>query len=249
MSSPFIIPGAPAGLMERINARRARIPAGMVMSATPPEQPDPSKEAAPSKPDGVEQSEWDALGDPGKRAIVRERARADQAQRDLAAALSADRLGVQKKGDGDADKGDQGDAGKQEQPDVAALIQQAVAEAMKPMLARDQQREVAEAAAAVVDSVRAAAKDRLHEAGDALAHLDLTKLTTDDGRPDDAKIAAALDVLVKDKPYLAKVIDPRRHYDPSAPFGGSPSSSDGEKVKAALARMQAATGVKLPEQS
>ena len=95
--------------------------------------------------------------------------------------------------------------------------------------------------------VRAAAKERLHDDGDALAHLDLDALATD-GQPDDAKISAALDDLVKAKPYLAKPTDDRRRFDPHQPVGGTqPPADAAEKIKEALDRMKAATGIKLAE--
>ena len=35
------------------------------------------------RPEGVTEEEWEALGDPGKRAIVRERERAEKAEREF----------------------------------------------------------------------------------------------------------------------------------------------------------------------
>lgn len=221
-SNAFVLPGAPAGLAARINARRARIPAGMMMSAT-------------ERPSGVSEEEWDALGDPGKRALNRERAAREQAERDLVAARSAERLG-QKPEEVEA-----------EPVDINAIITQAVAAAIQPFQKAEEGRAAREAQGALAEKVRAAAKERLHDDGDALAHLDLAKLATD-GQPDDTKIAAALDELVQAKPYLAKPADDRRRFDPSQPIGGGRHSADAaEKVQEALDRMKAATGIKLAE--
>ena len=222
MSKHFALPGAPAELVAKINARRARIPAGMVMSAS-------------ERPSGVSEEEWDALGDPGKRALNRERAAREQAERDLVSARSAERLG-QKPKDTDA-----------EPVDINAIITQAVAAAIQPFQKAEEDRAAREAQSALAEKVRAAAKERLHDDGDALAHLDLDKLATD-GQPDDAKITAALDELVQAKPYLAKPADDRRRFDPGQPIGGNQHSVDAaEKVKEALDRMKAATGIKLAE--
>lgn len=223
MSKHFALPGAPAGLVARINARRARIPAGMVMSAT-------------ERPSGVSEEEWDALGDPGNRALNRERAAREQAERDLVAARSAERLG-QKPRDADV-----------EPVDINAIITQAVAAAIQPFQKAEEDRAAREAQGALAAKVRAAAKERLHDDGDALAHLgDLDVLATD-GQPDDTKIAAALDELVQAKPYLAKPADDRRRFDPHQPVGGGQHSADAaEKVQEALDRMKAATGIKLAE--
>ncbi|MEU5429036.1 hypothetical protein AB0H73_26065 [Streptomyces olivoreticuli] len=51
--------------------------------------------------------------------------------------------------------------------------------------------------------VRAAAAGRLRDPADALALLDVTALVGDGGDVDTAAVAAAVDQLVKDKPYLA----------------------------------------------
>ncbi|WP_116214889.1 hypothetical protein [Streptomyces olivoreticuli] len=51
--------------------------------------------------------------------------------------------------------------------------------------------------------VRAAAAGRLRDPADALALLDVTALAGDGGDVDTAAVAAAVDQLVKDKPYLA----------------------------------------------
>jgi len=52
--------------------------------------------------------------------------------------------------------------------------------------------------------VRAIAADRLADPSDAVRLLDLDGLANEDGSPDAKAITAALDTLVKAKPYLAK---------------------------------------------
>ncbi|MFJ4794023.1 hypothetical protein [Kitasatospora purpeofusca] len=56
--------------------------------------------------------------------------------------------------------------------------------------------------------VRAAAAGRLSDPADALALLDLDKLTPEKGDPDPAAIKTALDELLTAKPYLAPKADP-----------------------------------------
>ena len=227
MSHPFTLPGAPAELLAKINARRARIPAGMTMSGAPPE---------PQRPEGVSDDEWAALGDPGKRAIVRERAAREQAERDLVAARSAERLG-QKPAEATV-----------EPVDINAIIQQAVTAAIQPFQQAQQERETEEAQRAIREEVRKVAEPRLHDVSDALVHLSLSDLSDASGKPDAEKIKAAVDSLVTARPYLARPVDTRRQYDPANPLGGAPGAVDSDaKVKQALDRMKAATGVKLAE--
>lgn len=227
MSKHFALPGAPAELAARINARRARIPAGMVMTAT-------------ERPSGVSEEEWDALGDPGKRAIVRERERAERAERALVTARSAERIGLTP----DPAESQQGG----EKIDIADVIAQAVAAAVAPFEQERTQRRQSEEQALITDAIRKAAEPRFHDAQDALLRVDATTVVGADGQPDPTKITAALDGLMAASPHLAKPVDTRRHYDPSNPVGGTqPPADAAEKVKEALDRMKAATGIKLAE--
>lgn len=72
--------------------------------------------------------------------------------------------------------------------------------------------------------VLAAAGRKLHDPADAAAHLDLKKFEVDEnGEVDRKAIAAAIDELVKTKPYLAGVRDPD--------FGKrTPASSSGSSM-------------------
>lgn len=193
------------------------------------------EETPTEAPEGVTAEEWDALGDPGKRALVRERERATTAERERdeakrQAPKPAPPAGQQATPPAKDDKSGEGD----QTPDIAALIASAVDAALAPIKAEQQ-------ASAIRDGLLAAARGRLHDANDALAHIDLTTLTDGSGRADAAKITAALDKLATDKPHLVK---------PAAPgyFGGAaaPTANEDDQVKAALAKMQGATGVKLP---
>ena len=200
-------------------------------------------DAPPEQPDGVSDEEWSALGDPGKRAIVRERERATKAEQELAAARATAKPKPAPPKQQDSGKGDEQ---KPDPTDVAGIVAQAVAAALKPFEEREQQREAEQAASLVVAKVTESAKGRLHDASDALAHVDLAALVDESGRPDDAKITAALDSLVQAKPHLAKVVDDRRRAAPGSPIGGAaPTVSMDERVKATLTKMQAAAGVKL----
>lgn len=205
-----------------------------------------SGNTAPQRPEGVAEDEWEALGDPGKRAIVRERERATAAESALAAARQATKPKPAppkpKKPEPKAGEKPDSDA-----PDIAALVQQAVTEALRPMQEAQEQRDAEQAAQTIVDAVQTAAKDRLHDASDAVVALDLSTLTDGQGAPDAAKITAALDGLVQRKPHLAKVVDDRRRPAAGAPIGGgvAPAQTADDKVKASLTRMQSAAGIKL----
>ena len=108
MPNPFTIPGAPIELMERINARRSRIPAGMMMMAGEQSQPDPESQQ------GDPQLNADAgdqpLGPAGMEALRKERDRADELDKQVKAlsgqfAKLAQALGVDAKSDAAADLG------------------------------------------------------------------------------------------------------------------------------------------------
>ena len=239
MPTTIQIPGAPQALLDIIAARRARIPAGMTMVADPPE-PDPD---APVQPDGVSDSDWAALGDPGKRAIVRERERATTAERDLAALRATLRP---KPTPPPAPP-------KQDDPpvtpkadDIAALISAAVEAAIAP-LRQEREHDAAEASARrVVESVSKQAEGRFIDPSDALG-IDMAGIVDDQGQADVAKVTAALDALLRAKPHLAKpATDDRRRPGADAMLGGTPTTPEADRVKSALARMQSATGVKLP---
>ena len=92
MPSPFTLPTIPAELQAIIDRDRDRF-AGWTMSAAPIEPPaqggaeptnppnpaptPPPAAVPPAKPADITDEAWTALGDPGKRAIVAERAKAD----------------------------------------------------------------------------------------------------------------------------------------------------------------------------
>ena len=227
----------PAELRETIDRHMALF-AGFRMVA---EDPQPAERL-----DGIEQAEWDALGDASKQAIGQEREARERAENDLAAArLAGKPKQATKPGAGteEADSpeksGDKPDAG-----DLNALVAQAVAAAIAPLVQQQEQDRAEGKARRVINELRTAAGPRLFDASDAVANIDLTTLTTEAGEPDAAKIAAALDALVAAKPHLAKPADGRRHFDPAAPLGGAaPKQSMDDRVKAALAQMQAAIGL------
>lgn len=194
-------------------------------------------------PEGVTPEEWDALGDPGKRAIVRERARADDAERRAQAATA--RPTPPKPRDPEPLKpaapagGQQGD-----QPDVAALIQQAVAEAVKPFQEAEEQRQVQAKAEAAGRVLVEAAKPHLLDPTDALAHIDLTPLLGADGTVSTADAAKAVEQLKADKPHLAK--STVRTAPPGIGGGAPATATEAEKVAAAAAQMYKATGARPP---
>jgi len=197
------------------------------------------------RPEGVSEEEWNALGDPGKAAIVRQREENKQLRSQLAAAQArpaapkAPEAPAAPAKDPAAPSPAAGD-----QPDIAAIVKQAVDAAIKPFQERDQQRSAEEAAGKVRDAVLAAAKPLLQDETDAVANIDLTKVVNDQGQADLEKVKAELDDLLTRKPHLAK--SPQR-FAPAGIGGGAPAAAtDAEKVKAVLADMQRATGIRVP---
>lgn len=202
----------------------------------------------PERPSDIAEAEWNALGDPGKRAIVRERQRAEAAERALAASRARPAPPKPKDKDEPDDKGkgtgvDQ-DKSKAGEIDVEAIVKQAVEAAIKPFAEREQQRDVQDAAKKVQDAVIEAAKTRLHDATDALTGIDLAGVVNEQGQADPTKITTALDDLIKRKPHLAKTTD--RIAPPGIGGGGPAGTTEADKVKAALAEMQRANNVRVP---
>jgi hypothetical protein len=195
----------------------------------------------PQRPEDIPEETWDALGDPGKQAIVRERektAKAEQQANSLRAELAKNaRPGPPRPGSTPAPQ-----AGDQ-QPDIEAIVTQAVAAALKPFEDREQERVAGEAAEKVVQAVRDAAASRYIDPSDALG-IDLTAVVGESGKADPAKIARALDKHLEDKPHLAK-----GQRTAPALVGGAPTvastATAAEQVKARLAEMQAAAGVRV----
>lgn len=238
--------------LQAVGFRRSGAPIWPILGAAPddplpanPPANDPP--AAPERPDGVTEDEWNALGDPGRAAIVREREARQAAERALAASRA--RPAPPKPADppkptppkpADPPKPDTG-------PDIAAIVQQAVEAAVKPFAEREERRDAEAAAKKVTDTVLAAAKDRLHDATDALTNVDLTTVVNEQGLADADKVKAALDDLIKRKPHLAK--STARIAPPGIGGGAPANATDAEKVKAVLADMQRATGVRMADTS
>lgn len=195
-------------------------------------------------PDGVSEHEWSALGEPGRAAILREREARQAAERALAAARARPTPPAKKAASAASSQAQ--DKPAKNEPDVTAIVQQAVEAALKPFQEREAQRDAEQAASRVRDAVLEAAKPLLHDASDALAAIDLTTVIDEQGRADASKVDAALKDLTTRKPHLAK-------YGRQAPVGiggGGPAAlTDADKVKAILADMQRATGVRTPTAS
>jgi hypothetical protein len=251
--SPFVVPAKPTEItletLPQLFAHHKARFGGWTMTQTPPEGDPPAggdggggdNPPPPERPDGISEAEWNALGDPGKQAILRERERAQAAERALAASRARPAPPKQQqdppKGDPPKQDPPKGDPPKQDDKvDVAAIVKQAVDEAVKPFREAEERRELEAYAERVRSAVLDAAKPLLHDATDALANVDLAGVVDDNGLADPAKVKSVLDDLVKRKPHLAK--SPQRQA-PAGIGGGAPAdATDGEKVKAALARMQ-----------
>ncbi len=197
----------------------------------------------PERPEDVPEETWDALGDPGKAALVRERTARVQAERDRDSAVrerdAARARPAPPKRDTTTEPAKTDDG-----PDIADIVKQAVAAAIKPFEEREQHRTAEEAAGKVRTAVLDAAKDRLVDATDAL-QIDLATVLDDNGAADPAKVTKAIDDLLTAKPHLAKTTV--RFAPPG--IGGAAATgqtSQKEQVAAILAGMQTSTGVRPP---
>lgn len=210
---------------------------------------DPSNDP-PERPEDVPEDTWNALGDPGKSAIVRERAARVQAERERDDAVRQRNAAQARPTPPPSTPPKNTPAPSAtppaggEQPDIASIVQQAVAAAIQPFQERETQRDAEQAANKVRDAVLDAAKAVLHDPTDALANVELASVVDDQGRADSAKVAKALEQVVAAKPHLAKSTQRQ------APFGMGggtpPATPDAEKVKSILGDMQRATGVRAP---
>lgn len=220
------------------------------MSQTAPENQPPA--TPPARPEGISETEWNALGDPGKQAIVRERA----ARADLETQLAAARArptpppGVPVAPTQPAavapavPAAPPAPAAPGAPPDFAAIVQQAVTAAVTPLQQRLDARDVHDAAERVRTAVTTAAGDRFHNANDAFTNIDLNSILDGNGQPDQAKITAALDTVLTQKPYLAKPTDPRRFAAPGVgPTPGPGTAPIEDRVKDVLGEMQRTTGL------
>lgn len=197
------------------------------------------------RPDGVTEEEWNALNDPGKAAIVRERSARAEAERKLAAAQARPAPPKPTPAPAPAPAAQQPAPG--ETPDIAKLVSDAVASALKPFEERESQRTAEEAAGKVRDTVLDAAKERLHDATDAL-QIDLRTVLDENGATDAAKVTKAIDDLLAAKPHLAKSTT---RFAPPGIGGGTPAATGNQKeqVAAILAGMQTSAGVRVPTNS
>lgn len=198
------------------------------------------------RPEGVSEEEWNALGDPGKAALQRERQARTEAEQKLADASRPKptppaQKAPEQKPESKPGGGEQGQA-----TDIAALIQQAVQQAVAPFQEQQQQWQADQAVAQVRDQITKAAAPRFHDVTDVLAQIDTSDLTDGAGSPDAAKIDAALSALAQAKPHLVKPQYDPRTTAPGAMFGGSagtPQALD-DRVKESLARMQLSAGIR-----
>lgn len=250
MSQNPLIPAKPTKItldtLPELFAHHRAVFGGWSMTAgtSEPEPGATGEPTAPERPEGIPEDTWTALGDPGKQAIVRERERANAAERALAAARAKPAPPAKKTTEPEPKPTPK--AG--DEPDIADIIKRAVAEAVAPFQEAEQQRQAVTAAEKVQTAVTAAAEKVLHDATDALTNVDLTTVVNEQGVADPAKVKAALDDLVTRKPHLAK--SGQQRVAPPGIGGGAPvGSTDAEKVKAVLADMQRATGVRLSVQT
>lgn len=140
---------------------------------------DPGKQSTDPPPDGVAQETWDALGDPGKRALKAERDRAAQAEQRA------------KELEGERDKLKQAQMTAEEK-----AVEDAKAEARSEALATARQRILS-------SEVHAHAAGKLDNPQLAERLVDTDDLIDDDLNVDTAKLTERIDRLIEDNPGLA----------------------------------------------
>jgi hypothetical protein len=200
---------AQARAREFLEARRAHFGGiDFRMDATG-DQPDVSQ-----RPDGVSEDAWNALGDPGKAAIVRERSARTEAEQARAAAEQR----VQQYGDYEAvkakaDKYDQAmaDAMSEQEKAVAAARSEGES-AARTALTRER----------VLDKIEVASAGKFRDIEDARLRLgQRADEFVKDGQIDTAAIAAAVDKVLEAAPHLKADIKGSPRPDPSqGPRGG-----------------------------
>lgn len=146
-------------------------------------------EAAAAAAEGAQgaDADADALGDKGKQALDRMKAERNTAKAEAAAfkALGLDPAQIKALIDGSAEA------------KATAEAERAKREAESGALAKANERFIRA-------EIKAAAAGKLNNPADALLFLDLSSFDVDDdGEVDSAAVAAAVEKLVKDKPYLA----------------------------------------------
>lgn len=164
---------APQNAAEAIAALDA-LDGGQPVAAQPPAPTEPAAPDAEMAEDGEEPEGAEELGDKGKQALDRMKAKW-QAERDKRTAAEAKLREALP------------------QDDAQRIADEAEAKAIAKANTRILSAEV-----------RAAATGKLSDPSDALTFIDLTQFEVDDdGEVDQAEIAAAVDDLLTKKPYLA----------------------------------------------
>lgn len=167
---------------------------------------DPADTTQP--PEGIDKAAWDALGDPGKAALVRERQRATEAEQ-RAAEKYADYDALKDK----ASKFDKAieDAKPEQERAVAAAREEGENAARAAM---NQER--------VLDKIEVASAGKFRDIEDARLRLgQRADEFLKDGQIDTAAIAAAVDKVLENAPHLKADVKGKPRPDPSqGPRGG-----------------------------
>jgi hypothetical protein len=177
--------------------------------------PQPALASTDSPLEGVSAEEWQALGDPGKAALRRERQARDDLQRQLAEARKPAPQPVPVPAPAPAPAPAPPAPQPQPQPTpsgsdtpvfsdlIAQAVSQAVQQAVAPLQQRFAQDDQARAQQAFDAALGERAGQVLADVRDA-ALLDRSALVDANGQPDAARINAVLQQLVTDRPHLAR---------------------------------------------
>ncbi|MCU1590653.1 MAG: hypothetical protein JWP11_1909 [Frankiales bacterium] len=184
----------------------------------------------PQKPDDVTQEEWDALGDPGRRALDRVRRARSEAERARDAAVADKAKADQAAADAQAEleKAKKEPPKKEDPPaDVAAQIQTAVAAALenvtKTYTEQIDQLRAERAAEQLTAQAQRVAADVLVDPTLVGTFVDLRTVVNPQGQLDEQALRDNLATLVEQRTYLKR---PEQAPAPGAnPFGGHPGGA------------------------
>lgn len=190
-------------------------------------------------PQGVSADVWNALGDPGKSALRKERKRATEAEKNNAALQKqVEQLQTQiddmKNSDGNKNGSNNngGNNGDNPAANLEELIAKAVTSATKPLIEAAKNKEM--------DEAIIAAASEFYNPKDVLLLIDRKKITDSAGEIDKELLQSNIEEIAKQRPYLLKPVQRGQ----STFLGGKNSAPTvKERTEQALQRMQQATGL------
>lgn len=192
---------------------------------------DARMEDPPQRPDDVTQEEWDALGDPGRRALDRVRRGQREAERQREAAVAAQADVVKERDAARVElealrKAPPKPDPPKDQPDVAAQIQAAVDSALQNVTKTYTEQldnlRAERAAEQLTAQAQRIATDVLVDPALVGTFVDLRGVLNAQGQLDEQALRDNLATVVEQRPYLKR---PDQPPGGGNPFGGHPGGA------------------------